>query len=635
MLVYYIAIIYSQEIPIVGKTFLLPNPYHSKENMRLWSVSTTVRSPERIRTFLKILKELEGEDWNNETQKRYQILLIQRKAYGINVLQFEKTLTKTQLDWLHSNIFTYEQAEEILNAKNYKGGGEMRGRQSFNPLEKMGLSYIDTEKKIRITTFGEAFLSENYDLGEIFFHSFLKWQYPNPDLNKYSAKKGYNIKPLIATFHLIKKVNTLCAERKMKEKGVSKTEFALFFTTLSNYGKIKETAERILNFRIDYDKVRTTETMEGFAKKYFYTHYSEYKSWDNANEYADNIIRYFRLTRFFYLRGNDYYIDLEPRRKIEIDSILEIDNAQAKTFASKTEYSIYLGDFLQPELPWETKSKLREVIKLLLSDIEITEHDLTIKNIRFPKRPPFALESNNVNALKKAIETLRNHRRTLGDTAIHEELQLLENIESCIRNLKNIFKLADKKPVELERIITLGLHILNDAIGIRPNYPVGDDNQPTFTAPANKPDIECLYKSFTSICEVTLLCNRSQWYNEGQPVMRHFRDFETAHNEKQSYCLFVAPKIHRDTGNTFWISVKYEYEGQRQKIIPITIQQFIEILQYLLQAKEQKADFFLPHKKIKELYDSIITSSESFTKSDDWLAAIPTIINKWGKSIVP
>jgi hypothetical protein len=118
--------------------------------MRLWSVSTTVRNPERIRTFLKVLKELEGEVWNNETQKRYQILLLQRKAYGINVPEFEKPLTKKHLDWLHSDTFTYDQAEEILNAKNYEGDGEMRGRQSFNPLEKMGLDYIDAGKKIQI-----------------------------------------------------------------------------------------------------------------------------------------------------------------------------------------------------------------------------------------------------------------------------------------------------------------------------------------------------------------------------------------------------------------------------------------------------------------------------------------------------
>jgi hypothetical protein len=601
--------------------------------MRLWSISTTVRNPERIRSFLKVLKELEGEVWNNETQKRYQILLLQRKAYGINVPEFEKTLTKKHLDWLHSDTFTYEQAEKILNAKNYEGGGEMRGRQSFNPIEKMGLAYIDAGKKIQITTFGETFLSENYDLGEIFFRSFLKWQYPNPDLNKYSEKDGYNIKPLIATFHLIKKVNSLCAKKGLKEKGVSRIEFALFFTTLSNYANIETTAGKIISFREKYDAAKENETIEKFAEKYFYTYFSEYESWRNAKDYADNIIRNFRLTRFFYLRGNDYYIDLEPRRKIEIDSILESDKASAKTFASKAEYSTYLGDATQPELPWETKTKLQEVIKLLLADIEATENVLKSKNVSLPQRPQIITKSDNTDALKTVIESLRAYRRTLNDAGIHAELQLLGNIEDCIASLKNIHKLADKKPVELERIITFGLHILNDAIGIRPNYPVGDDNQPTFTAPANKPDIECFYRSFNSICEVTLLSSRSQWFNEGQPVMRHFRDFETAHNEKQSYCLFVAPKIHRDTGNTFWISVKYEYEGQKQNIIPITIQQFIEILQSLLQAKRQNNAYFLPHRKIQELFDSIISATETVSKADDWLSAIPALINKWGKSI--
>jgi hypothetical protein len=601
--------------------------------MRLWSVSTTVRNPERMRSFLKVLKELEGEVWNNDAQKKYQIMLLREKVYGINAPEFEKTLSQKHLAWLHSDTFTHEQAKEILNAKNYKGGGEMRGRQSFNPIKKMGLAYIDTEKKIKITSFGNLFLADDYDLGEIFFHSFLKWQYPNPDLNKYSAKDGYNIKPLIATFHLIKKVNAFCAEKGIKEKGVSKIEFALFFTTLSNYTNIATSAEKIISFRDAYDAIKENETIEKFAEEYFYKYFPEYESWNNAKDYADNVIRCFRLTRFFYLRGNGYYIDLEPRRRIEIDSILEIDDASAKTFSSKAEYASYLGDITQPELPWETKSKLQEVIKLLLADIEPIENALKSKNIIIPQRPIIIYESDNTDTLNMVIEHLRAYRRSLNDAGIHAELQLLENIEDCIAGLKNIFKLADKKPVELERLITFGLHIFNDALGIHPNYPVGDDNQPTFTAPANKPDIECFYQSFNSICEVTLLSNRSQWFNEGQPVMRHFRDFETAHNEKQSYCLFVAPKIHRDTANTFWISVKYEYEGCKQKIIPVTIQQFIEILTFLLQAKKQNNDYFLSHRKIQELFDAIVSATETVSKSDDWLSAIPALINQWGVSI--
>ncbi|GAB6391318.1 MAG: AlwI family type II restriction endonuclease [Treponematales bacterium] len=601
--------------------------------MRLWSITTTVRNPERIRSFLQVFKELEGQVWNGETQKRFQILLIQRKVYGFNEPQFEKTLSPEQMGALYLDNFTYEQAANILESKNYEGGGEMRGRQSYNPLEKMGLAYLDADDKIHITDFGRLFLADDYDLGDVFFRSFLKWQYPNPDANKYSAADGYNVKPLIATFHLINKVNTLCAKNGVKEKGVSRVEFALFFTTLSNYHSISETAEKLLAFRKEYERKSTKEAQKNYAEKYFNDNFSAYESWKNANEYTDNLIRYFRLTRFFYLRGNDYFIDLEPRRRVEIDALLETDNASALTFTSRLEYAAYLGDIAKPELPWETKAKLQEVIAVLLQDIETAENSLLEKHIARPQRPQIDTASNNTDALKNAIELLREYRRTLFDAETHAQGQELQTIEYCVQSLQNIFSLADKKPVELERIVTLGLHILNDAIGIRPNYPVGDDNEPTFTAPANKPDIECYYQSFNSICEVTLLSNRSQWFNEGQPVMRHLRDFESAHTGKQTYCLFVAPKIHRDTGNTFWVSVKYEYEGQSQKIIPVTIQQFTEILSFLLAARKQKGNYHLPHGKIQELFDIIVSETAHQTSAPDWLATIPAIIKTWGRSL--
>src|SRR5699024_6278438 len=82
------------------------------------------------------------------------------------------------------------------------------------------------------------------------------------------------------------------------------------------------------------------------------------------------------------------------------------------------------------------------------------------------------------------------------------------------------------------------------------------------------------------ICEVTLLRGRDQWINEGQPVMRHLRDFEERKNinTMENYCLFIAPNIHRDTLNTFWMSVKMGYEGKSQKIVPLTINQYVDVL---------------------------------------------------------
>ena len=598
--------------------------------MRFWSVSTTVRNPERIRSFLKVLKSIEGEIWTKETQKKYQVLLIKNKVYGFGEPQFHNSLPDKYNSWLDGDI-TYEQAEEILDYKNYTGGGDMRGRQSFNPVRKMGLAFIDENNKIKITDFGNYFLQDDYDLGEVFFKSFLKWQYPNPDANKYNPE-NYNIKPFIATLHLIKLVNDICKKKKIKEKGVSKTEFALFFVSLSNYKDIPDRAKEIIEFRLKYEKLKGEEKKKKFVESYFEKRFSEYESLHNAFEYTDNIIRYFRLTRYIYIRGNGWYIDLEPRRVVEINSLLETDDASALKFKTKNDYIKYLGDINTPVLPWETQDKLKEIIRLLQNEIKQKIIELHNQNIKTPPIPEIDTLSNDIEYLKTNTELLRNFRRKLYEIEIHYASQHIDKIDEYIERLKEIFKVTKNRPVELERIVTLSLNALNDALEIKPNYPTGDDNEPTFTAPANKPDIECYYDSFNAICEVTLLTNKSQWVNEGQPVMRHVRDFEEQNKGKETYCLFIAPRLHRDTINTFWIATKYEYEGTPQKIVPMSITQFTELLKILKELKEK--GYFLTHQKIKELYDSIIEQTKHVKSSDEWISKIPEIINEWKKTLL-
>jgi len=86
--------------------------------------------------------------------------------------------------------------------------------------------------------------------------------------------------------------------------------------------------------------------------------------------------------------------------------------------------------------------------------------------------------------------------------------------------------------------------------------------------------------------------------------MRHLRDFEDSSNNENNYAIFIAPALHRDTINTFWTSVKYEYEEIKQKIIPITISQLIEILLIMKEIKNNSYNF--SHIDFKELLDDIV-----------------------------
>jgi hypothetical protein len=109
--------------------------------------------------------------------------------------------------------------------------------------------------------------------------------------------------------------------------------------------------------------------------------------------------------------------------------------------------------------------------------------------------------------------------------------------------------------------------------------------------------------------------------------MRHFRDFENKSSLNANYCLFVTPKLHRDTINTFWFSVKYE--GVKQKIVPFTITQIIEILKVIKKLKENNKSF--SHLQFKKLLDNIISLKDNVDNSDDWLRAIPNTILSFKK----
>lgn len=598
-----------------------------------WSISTTVRNPERIRDFLKVVKKLEWQVWNIENQIKFQTLLIQNRLYWFWNTQFYNWLTQEQVK-LVDNIdkeISFEQAKEIFEIKNYEDPA-MRWRQSLNPIKKLWFVYIK-DNILYFSDLWSLFIQENYDIWEIFFRCFVKLQFSNLWTSDFSVKDWFNIKPFIWTLHLINQVNLKWEKLWNKPVWIKKSEFCLFALTLINYTDIEKTADKIINLRNKL-KLKTKKEQKEIFETFEFAYVKEFlwiedktkiqKAIKNLWDYWDNAIRYFRLTRFIHIRWGWFHVDLEQRRSLEIQELLNKYNWSVDDFSSKDEYFEYLADINKPVLPWEEPTKLNWIIKNLFIEIKELEISLNIEEIKQKE-----LSKLSSKELQRYIEELREYRTKLQNKINYKESQSLEKVEEYIKTLKNIYDL-DNRPLELEKYATFSLEALNDALQIKPNYPVWDDNEPINTAPGWKPDIECYYQSYNAICEVTMLKDRSQWYNEWQPIMRHLRDFETIFN-KDSYCLFIAPKIHQDTLNTFWFSVKYEYQGKKQKIVPISINQFVEILEVLHHFKSNWKKF--SHEYLKNLYDNIL-EVDSFSNSLDWETNIPNKIKSWKENIL-
>ena len=118
-----------------------------------WSLSTTVRNPERILPFLRVLKEMENENFDERGQQKFQTLLIQNRLYkptGLN----EKLNSYYETN---EDKMIFGQAEEIFDhmksrSNELQKDNGLRGRTSVAPLTKMGLAIArKSHGKVEIT----------------------------------------------------------------------------------------------------------------------------------------------------------------------------------------------------------------------------------------------------------------------------------------------------------------------------------------------------------------------------------------------------------------------------------------------------------------------------------------------------
>ncbi len=597
--------------------------------LKPWSISTAVRNPDRLRGFLFVLADMEGEEWDHAAQIEFQIRLIQARLYGAGNAQFYSGLSKKHVDLIKSGKeISYTQARNIFVSKNYKDPA-MRGRQSIKALERFG--FASKSNKVRITKSGKLLLAESKDYGEIFLRSLLKWQLPNPLDRGFKKQSGYDIKPFAGVLRLIDAVNKLSAEQNNKEKGLSLDEFKIFALTLINWRHIDKTAREIIKFRFDMAALPSNER-DSFIKASARRLRPDFNM-KNVGDYADNVVRYFRITKYVRLRGWGSHIDLEPARINELRALFKNDNAATIGDFSKLggSYANYLASDTMPDLPGKSIPELKEIIQFIQSEI----------NNDFGLKEKVVIEGLSHSQLMKLCDKLRNQYQEHLRNKNKSEIRNPDEAAKCIEELRSLAwpNRQDKKrhqemrpPIRLEWFVTRALDILNDAQKISPNYPVGDDGVPTHTAPGGMADIECYYDKFAAICEVTLSRNSHQWVQETQPIMRHLHEFgkNDKNKGKEVYCLFIAPNMHSDCLNTFKISVKYGHEGQKQRIVPLSIMEFCDVLDFCIDRMRHKKD--IKSASIKALFDSLADSVGEIQSTEDWRNNVPTLIDAWKRA---
>jgi len=603
-----------------------------------WSINTTVRNPDRIKGFLVQMQKLEGKPFDEEHQEKFFRLQIKHHLYQPtkNTLQ-ERTLIE--------EVYNEDEdvSEEALNKiieiyRNRRVDAAARGRTAAGVLNRYGLTVAAKSKgNVRLTDPAKKWLEDEISDSDLFLRLLLKWQYPNPIESGYS---DFNIKPFVGILHLIQKTNEKWSRENNKPVGISKREFALFGVTLKNFQNIDTTVEELIAFRKKSRELSGKERKE-FQQTYIKKRVKEIfgstdpKKWNNLLDYTDSSLRYFRITEFVYLRGGDNYIDLAPSSLVKINKLLSIDNASAKKFESYDDYLNYLGDLSLPKLPWENLKDLLTIKKEFIKDIQNLSKEFS-ETTDIDKLLAELEETQNVSRLSEQIAILEDAYNDLKIKRFtryrykHERLnEFADGILNAISS-KPVQIVTTRPSLDLEWFISLSFMVLNDAKEIKPSYKLGDDGIPTGFRPKIS-DIECYYESFNLVVEVTNQRGRQQCISEAQPVMRHFRNFENKSEREINYCLFVAPHIHRDTLNYFWNAIKYEYEGKKQRIIPLTTRQFIKIL--IIAKDNFSKGNLLQHSHYQSLFKAFFNEGLLEQNSQQWINQFDAVIDAWQRQL--
>ena len=253
---------------------------------------------------------------------------------------------------------------------------------------------------------GRRFLDGEIEIGDVMLAYLLKFQYPNPLMKGFS---DYNTKPFINALRLIKYVNQKCRESGIKEKGISKLEFGIFALSITNYEEVENISEQLLCFRAETDKLNDSEK-EIYIKNFINEYLRDFKNpQENIHEYTDNIIRCLRLTKYIYIRGGGYYIDLEPRRMLEINAILSDLSGQADYYSVESYYA-YIGDYYGYTLPFESVEELQKIASDILEEINSLKTELRKEISTIELKTEIKELKIQIEDLRKELLSLQNER---------------------------------------------------------------------------------------------------------------------------------------------------------------------------------------------------------------------------------
>jgi hypothetical protein len=579
-----------------------------------WSFPTSPRNPAKVPFELKILAPLsiewkqQGKVWSPQTTQ----------------IEFGKALRDFEADEdaevTEGSLAFQKQADEIseLNLA-------WTARARFGTFKFLGFVNVNENGYAELTEAGQRMANtKRPDL--VMLKQLIKWQYPdNQHKGTQYPETTFHIWPFIAVAQLIKEL-----------RGLTKNELALFCFIMTTMSDVNKTRRAITNFRDNYanakgkiPKQRLIAIMRRTLKQRFEDQGISLPV-PSFHDYADSLARYMRFTGLFSISGSR--IILTKGRESEVEEILKLKR-ELYPYKDRDKFYRYYGNPDVPVLSTDhNPTILQKQIQGITAELPTLYAELGVLQQGIPLESPLSLPQPlpiDIEELRTLLDDLREKKKQveLGIMDIRgrgpEKLLEALNFYDDILNHQTF-----DAPTFLEWNTWRVFVALDRARKIKPNFVMNENLEPEGPAGGNGPDLEVSFPDFHIVPEVTMRTGVDQERYESMPVIRHIEDFVRKVAREETYGLFIAPRIHRDTIVKFFMAWKHGgYYGESVKIVPLAVAQFREVVRsYSTRQDFQPAELL-------RLFEQIGEALHEARSPQQWQQEIPVAIEKWRQQL--
>ncbi len=506
----------------------------------------------------------------------------------------------------------------------FEGKGSSGANKSFSARDRINrapkaFGFVNLKPRIELTDAGKSLVYGKRP-EEVFLRQLLKFQLPSPYHIECGETQGqFFVRPYLEILRLVRDLGYITLD-----------EFKIFAVQLTDYREFEAVKNNILEFRkqkelnkghykkfvaeiwteavlkiyedkISQGRTKTRETKDASLKKFLDTKKR------NFRDYADACFRYLRFTGLVSVSHKNHSISIFEDRSAEVEFILENIERKPVFVNDEKAYKMYLFDSTSPVLYVDNVENIIDTVMRLET---------------YDSRELRAMSLEDLKDLRDAI--IARHKREAIDAQV-AELKSYSMYSDIMETFDGL--ISDEyydAPLMFEYNTWRAMTMLNGG-EIRGNFKFDDAGQPMSTASGNMPDIECDYTDYSLSVEVTLQSGQRQFESEGESVARHFGQLKKK-TGKDTYCLFIAPKINEATLAHFYglNHLPIALYGGKSKIIPLELEQFKQLVEnsYKYKGRPNAVD-------VRRFLDAAIEQGEKAEDENDWKNRIRLCVTQW------